>query len=150
MPAVNFEVCGSPEEVEICWALEQAAFAAQEMPCPPRELLDKRFEGGRVLVAKVEGQVAGFYSYDVHPYRPLAMVIHLVVNPDYRRLGVGTGLCEYAWTRYREIGVTKVIATAAVKDADITAFHEARGNTFAGVTTTEDGLELNQIVRGEE
>lgn len=81
----------------------------------------------RLIVAEVDGQVAGVAHLVRAPLSPLSPgtavhVLHLHVREDLRRHGVGRALmeCTLSWAEEKESG--HVIAAASVNDRDANRF----------------------------
>lgn len=112
------------------------------------------------LVAVCDGQVVGFIDLEcerepgtVCSGRPGlgAMVWHLGVHPDYRRLGIARALLDEAMRRARTLGVTRLEAWTR-DDAWVQAWYKAQG--FARVESylhvfADGGNELRGAVRSE-
>lgn len=129
---IIYEVCMTESDLDLCYDLWLSAASEQGMGPPFKPLLYQRIALGRILLARADGVIVAFYSYDVREEDNTAITIFLVVHPDYRRLGIGTSLCDFAWVQYQQMGITRVEATALSKDTTLNAFHQSRGNTFVG------------------
>tara|TARA_B100001093_G_scaffold510619_1_gene576839 strand:+ start:422 stop:1024 length:603 start_codon:yes stop_codon:yes gene_type:complete len=64
---------------------------------------------------------------------------HLLIQPEYRRRGIGTKTVNYIKSRARRV-------TLSVLGADLVEFYRARG--FKMVLTTQDGLMIKFVVEG--
>lgn len=83
---------------------------------PREEDFKKDMDKGDLYVIEKDGKLAGFLCINkVQPeeYKPLnwsleeeAMVVHrMAVNPDFRRMGIGTALMNFAEEKAREFGI---------------------------------------------
>jgi GNAT superfamily N-acetyltransferase len=83
-----------------------------------RGLLDfyRRRDDSTVLVAEVDGRIAGCGGATVFPGTPPTGWVHgIVVRPERRRTGLGTLLTEaaIAWLRNQSVGTVLLLATEA-------------------------------------
>ena len=83
-----------------------------------RGLIDfyRRRDDSTVLVAAVDGQIAGCGGATVFPGTPPTGWVHgIVVRPERQRTGLGTRLTEaaIAWLRGRSVGTVLLLATHA-------------------------------------
>jgi GNAT superfamily N-acetyltransferase len=89
-----------------------------------------------LLVAEVDGEVAGFASLHVQNLLEadsLGCVFSaLVVGKRFRRLGVGARLSEAVEAQARERGCEHIVLSSAHRRADAHAFYEALGYEHTG------------------
>lgn len=95
----------------------------------------KQAHGHPVVVAEVNGQVAGFASFG--PYRPWAAYKYTVensvyVHPDYRGYGLGKKLLAETIERARQLEVHVIIAGIDAANEVSIALHKNFGFTEAG------------------
>ncbi|MCX6048398.1 MAG: GNAT family N-acetyltransferase [Chloroflexi bacterium] len=58
-----------------------------------------------ILVAEVDGNVAGFLAYELNHKDKTGEVYMLAVHPDYQKRGIGTTLNELALEKMQESGM---------------------------------------------
>jgi ribosomal protein S18 acetylase RimI-like enzyme len=89
-----------------------------------------------LIVAEVEGEVAGFVALHVQNLverdEPGCAVAGLVVGERFRRQGIGQLLMEALENEARERGGTHVVLNTAHRRADAHAFYEALGYEHTG------------------
>ena len=61
--------------------------------------------GAIVLIAEVDGAVAGFIAYELHYDTQRGVVDLLAVHPDYQNRGIGTELNRIVLERMRQAGM---------------------------------------------
>jgi ribosomal protein S18 acetylase RimI-like enzyme len=61
--------------------------------------------GAIVLIAEVDGAVAGFIAYELHHDAQRGVVNLLAVHPDYQNRGIGTALNRIVIERMRQAGM---------------------------------------------
>ena len=90
-----------------------------------------RIVGDRVVVAEVDGRVAGLAQLHVSPSleydRPAAKLAALVVDESHRRRGVGRALVEAMEAEARIRGCELLFLTTAARRKDAHAFYERVG-----------------------
>jgi len=105
-------------------------YVERSMEAQQRWLAAKREQSLPVLVALVEGQVAGFASYG--PFRPWPAYLHTVENsvyvaPDRRGRGVGAALLEPLLARARAAGHHTMVAGIDASNAASLRLHARFG-----------------------
>jgi GNAT superfamily N-acetyltransferase len=109
-------------EAEILWAKWAGARLRDEHSC--------------VLVAEVAGDVVGYLLGHIDEAQPIyqkrrhALISDVFVEPDHRRKGLGTKLCEAAFAFFHGHGIEHVRANALGANDLGRAFWEKQG--FAG------------------
>jgi L-amino acid N-acyltransferase YncA len=98
-------------------------------------LADRRTAGLPVLVAEVEGAVAGYVSYA--PFRPLDGYRHTVehsvyVLPSFRGRGIASTLMRALMTHARQQDLHVMIAGICSTNTGSIALHERLGFAVAG------------------
>jgi GNAT superfamily N-acetyltransferase len=87
--------------------------------------------GDRVIVAELDGRVAGFAHLHVSPAieydRPAAKLSALVVDESLRGKGVGRALAQEAEAEARTRGCVLLFVTTAVRRKDAHEFYAALG-----------------------
>ena len=90
-----------------------------------------RIVGDRVVVAEVDGRVAGLAQLHVSPSleydRPAAKLAALVVDESRRGEGIGRALVEEMEAEARARGCVLLFLTTAARRADAHAFYERVG-----------------------
>ena len=112
-----------------------------------RVQLDGYLDAGTVLVARVDGELAGHVQVIGDEIKSLA------VAPDHRRRGLGRALVEAALTLAREDGHTLVRVATATADVDNLRFYQRLGfrmrsierDAFTPDTGYPPGLEVDGI-----
>lgn len=66
---------------------------------------DQAVEGELILVALIDGQVAGFISI----WEPDNFIHNLFVDPDFRHIGIGKAFIEEALKRYKKSMTLKCV-----------------------------------------
>jgi GNAT superfamily N-acetyltransferase len=87
--------------------------------------------GDRILIAEVDGQVAGFAHLQVTPAiehdRPVARIGALIVEKSRRRAGIGRALVEAAEVEARTRNCGLLFLTTSERRDDAHAFYECLG-----------------------
>ena len=119
-------------------------------PAPVRryfeELLSGPGAGIVVLVAEVEGTVAGMTELVVRPEPPdhqisvprLLAEVHTVILERFRGRGIGTALVKAAEQQAAERGVSGLIAPILTPNAEAVGFYSRAGFGPHGVILTKD------------
>ncbi|MFB9235245.1 GNAT family N-acetyltransferase [Plantactinospora siamensis] len=61
-----------------------------------------------IVVAEVDGGLAGFAAWTASPADGRGEITHVAVSGDHRRLGLGRALCEHAFEQLRAAGARVV------------------------------------------
>jgi GNAT superfamily N-acetyltransferase len=97
----------------------------------PSRLERLRIVGDRVVVAEVDGRVAGLAQLGVAPTialeRPAAKIDALVVDEDYRGRGIGRALIEELENEARVRGCPLLYLTTATRRTDAHEFYRRVG-----------------------
>ena len=80
------------------------------------------------FVATCDGKVVGVILCGHDGRR--GIIQHACVSPDYRRLGIGNKLVEFALGALKDEGINKVLLVAFKKNEGGNAFWEAQGFTI--------------------
>lgn len=109
----------------------------------------------RVLVAEVEGEVAGCAYVRVAYVSPLDAepalhVSHLQVDPEHQAADVGAGLLESALGWAEERGLGTVLAGSATSDRDTNRFLARLGLGQVGVLRATTAVALRSRLLREE
>lgn len=78
-----------------------------------------------MLVAEIEGKVAGFQLTQLHLPTRSGYLSDIAVHPDFRRQGIATRLIEEVLTRMKQQGITYVYGLTKVNNQKI---HEVLNN----------------------
>ncbi len=100
-----------------------------------RWLMAHREAGNPVIVARVEGEVAGFGAYGEFRDWPgySSTVEHSVhVAPEHRRQGIGRALLEELIKRAREVGLHVMVAGIDAENHPSLRLHEDLGFEHVG------------------
>jgi GNAT superfamily N-acetyltransferase len=137
-----------PDDAEgIAVLLGQLGYPTQPAAIGPR-LERLRIVGDRVVVALVEGAVAGLAhlqaSPTIHHERPVAKIGALVVDESRRREGIGRALVEEMEAEARRRGCVLLFLTTAARRGDAHDFYrrvglEETGKRFAKRLDSQDG-----------
>lgn len=89
-----------------------------------------------VLVAETQGQVVGFLTLSFAPTLSglRALLADMVVDPAYRRQGIGAALLEAAVQRAARRGATHLLVDTSQADEAAQEFYRACGFEAGGVT----------------
>lgn len=98
-------------------------------------LADRRKAGLPVIVAEIDGLVAGYASYG--PFRPqdgfhLTMEHSVYLLPSFQGRGIGPALMEALITRAKNAGIHALIAAVDGANAGSIRLHERLGFTEVG------------------
>jgi RimJ/RimL family protein N-acetyltransferase len=127
---------------------------------PPRTVADerrylralRRHPNGAVLVAEVDGRIAGRLSIarDPHPSSPHVADLGLIVAAGERRRGIGTALLAAAETWARRSGIGKLELHVLPHNAPAIALYEKLGYEREGVRRAQyrraDGSYLDAVL----
>ena len=95
-------------------------------------------EGAEVLIADVEGAIAGFCTvydeFDSVRFGHRAWVEDLAVDPDQRSRGIGKALLDAAKDWGRERGATHLELDSALARADAHRFYEREQPSWSSVS----------------
>ena len=105
--------------------------AEVEYPAALDDLEDRAARGDIVLVAEDDG-VAGCLAMSGDAAGSVACVDHLLVSPDKRRRGLGTGLLREGVKHARQAGLRAVIASCLATNGPAIAFYQRLGLEFCG------------------
>jgi GNAT superfamily N-acetyltransferase len=118
------------DSAKIAGLLDQLGYPTDESAVPPR-LERLRVVGDRVVVADVDGVVAGLAHLQVTPAlereRPAAKIAALVVDEAHRGRGVGAALVAEMELEARRRGCELLFLTTAARRADAHTFYERIG-----------------------
>ncbi len=141
----------------VALAAEQREHGSHVLAAPNRETIHEvlaghRFHGG-VLVARLDGELAGFATFAVEDGSfaldaSRGVLSNLYVRPERRRRGVGTALLEAVETRLAERGVDVLRLEAMAENEAARRFYRANGYEPHRVTM-ERPLTGSQAVTGE-
>jgi aminoglycoside 6'-N-acetyltransferase I len=110
--------------------LGQLGYPSAAEAIPPR-LERLRIVGDRVVVATVDGEVAGLAHLQASPTiehdRPAAKIGALVVDESHRREGIGRALVEELEAEARRRGCVLVFLTTAARREDAHEFYRRVG-----------------------
>ena len=134
---------GRPEEREALEELQRRASLAlneyrEQLLAEPDavELPAEQIESGEVIVAELDGQIAGFAAVLIDD--SIAELDGLFVEPDLWRRGIGAALIDVAVHEARRQGLSMtVIANPSARD-----FYEKCGFTVEGDAQTRFGPAL--------
>jgi GNAT superfamily N-acetyltransferase len=91
---------------------------------------------GRVLVATIDGSIAGFAAIDltcpIHHAAPVMHISAFAVSPAARRKGVGRALLVAVERAARDKGCRRMVVTSAEPRADAHQFYTAAGWAYTG------------------
>ncbi len=93
-----------------------------------------------VLVAEIDGQIAGFITMEPHD-ETTAELTRLYVDPEFRSGGIGQKLWQAALETLRARGVTDVLVNVFGDNTHGRRFYERLGFTLIEETTTEVGTQ---------
>ena len=100
---------------------------------PPGEALEDVWErAAAVFVAADEEMVGGFVVLTEAEERPPATIARLVVAPELRRRGIGTGLIRVAARWAAAEGLSALVAHCPARNHPAVAFYTRSGFTFTG------------------
>jgi ribosomal-protein-alanine N-acetyltransferase len=85
-----------------------------------------------IVVAEVEGRVVGFAAADINDDEPVALLITIDVDPDWRRQGVGSRLLQETHARLATLGATTIYLHVAVRSADAQRLYKRHGYSNVG------------------
>jgi GNAT superfamily N-acetyltransferase len=115
------------DSAAIAALLDQLGYPTDPAAVSPR-LERLRIVGDRVVVAEVDGRVAGLAQLHVSPAleydRPAAKLAALVVDESQRGQGVGRALVEAMEAEARVRGCVLLFLTTATRRKDAHAFYE--------------------------
>jgi GNAT superfamily N-acetyltransferase len=118
------------DSAAIAALLDQLGYPTDPAAVGPR-LERLRVVGDRVVVAEVDGVVAGLAHLQVTPAieraRPAAKIAALVVDEAHRGSGVGRALMEELEREARARGCELLFLTTAARRSDAHAFYERVG-----------------------
>ena len=103
--------------------------------------------GGGVLVARCDGQVAGFCQYGPtddpdHDPEQVGQIRRLYVRPERQRSGIGGSLLGASVDRLREHGLHTATLWALETDQRARAFYERHGWELDDGRTTQPPIDL--------
>lgn len=121
---------------------------------PPAEdnLLRCWQRGDCLLSARQQNTIVGFLHMIPDASRRVAYIQRHVVEPNYRKQGIGTALLEQALQWARDHKLRGVMVTLSTKNHPASVFYLARGFVFSGFTEQFHGnqeirLQLTRSVR---
>jgi ribosomal protein S18 acetylase RimI-like enzyme len=125
----------TPADQPVLYALDRENWTtlSSPVPFPP----DRQFEIDGVLVAELEGGIAGYVK--LGPVLPIESTAHvleikgLTVDPAHRRRGVGRALMHAAIRTAREAGARKLTLRVLGHNADARSLYAACGFEVEGV-----------------
>jgi len=100
------------------------------------------------FVAILDGRVVGLACLRLLPCLcdplPSAELTELVVDPDYRRKGVGRSLVQYIERRARAQGAVRLTLMTAWQNTDAHAFYQALGYNLYTIFMQRSLLDIEQ------
>jgi GNAT superfamily N-acetyltransferase len=115
----------TPADVPSVLALWRRERSAAALMPDTEEALLRAIETGALLVAELDGRLAGTLIAGFDGWR--GNLYRLVVEPDYRRRGIGRALVRGGEDRLRELGAPRVTALVGAGEPDAAAFWAATG-----------------------
>jgi phosphinothricin acetyltransferase len=101
-----------------------------------------------VIVAEVDGDVAGFAALKPHSQRPgyrYTAAVAIYVAPEYRRQGIGRALLEELLRRGLEAGLHTALALICGENEASIRLHESLGFEQVG-RTREVGVKFGRVL----
>jgi predicted N-acetyltransferase YhbS len=100
-----------------------------------------RFRDAVVLVAEVNGEVAGLVTChilpSIHMSAPVAWLTTLIVDDKHQRAGIGRDLTRAVESWARDHGATRISVTSGKQRAGAHAFYEGFGYEHTGMRFTK-------------
>jgi ribosomal protein S18 acetylase RimI-like enzyme len=130
-------------------ALDQATWTAEVTPAPPpppgKPFFDERTEPGDVLVAELEGAVAGYVrlgrATELRASDHVVTISGLAVDPRRQRRGVGRALVEAAVREAAARGARRLTLRVLGHNTGARALYESCGFAVEGIQRDEFLLE---------
>ena len=123
------------DELEKAWELQKKGFRCLDGISREDYLKfrsDKKFDFDQIIVAEVEDRIIGkieVYSWKASEKGKTGFVDGFIVDPDYRKLGVGTQLLLEAEKRAVKKGISQIDLGAKTFCKDAIALYEKLGYT---------------------
>ncbi len=139
-------------------ALDRATWTTLTSPAPPPPEPDHRFFNEKidvrdVLVAEVDGQVAGYVRlgrvFPIAPSDHVLTITGIAVDPAFQRRGVGRMLLEAAVAEARVRGVRRVTLRVLAHNEAAVRLYEQGGFVVEGVLRGEfflDGRYVDDLL----
>lgn len=116
-------------------ALEPRFQYASDVETTTRTFFSKQLQSENffAVIAQVGDDVIGYVAAfvmerpPIHLHRKLGFIEGLFVKPEFRRKGIGRGLCEKALSMLQEYKIALVHLTVASKNPDATKFWRKLG-----------------------
>ena len=134
-----------PERIEISFSLVHLPRTMTILVPPAEENLLKCWQRGDCLLsARQQKNIVGFLHMIPDVQRRVAYIHRHVVEPNYRKQGIGSALLEQALQWARDHKLNSVSVTLSTKNHPASVFYLARGFVFSGFTEQFHG---NQELR---
>jgi ribosomal protein S18 acetylase RimI-like enzyme len=115
----------TPADVPAVLGLWQRERSAAALMPDTEDALARAIETGALLVAQVDGRLAGTLIAGFDGWR--GNLYRLVVEPEHRRRGIGSALVRHGEDRLRGLGAPRVTALVGVEEGEAAAFWAATG-----------------------
>lgn len=112
-------------DVPAVLALWQRERSAAALLPDTEDALGRAIETGALLVAEVDGSLAGTLVAGFDGWR--GNLYRLVVEPGHRRRGIGRALVRHGEERLKALGAPRITALVGVEEGEARAFWEATG-----------------------
>lgn len=134
-------------ETDYVWQMEEqdldgsitVTFRQSRLPRPmrvrgivPDEDLANRREGNANLIVAEDGSIRGFINSTASEWNQVARINNLVVDPAYRRRGIGSELLRTALDWARQEKMRLVLFDTFTKDYPAICLCQKHGFTFCG------------------
>jgi ribosomal protein S18 acetylase RimI-like enzyme len=95
-------------------------------------LLKHQERGDMILVAAQSSQVHGYIDQETQRDQDVAWIHHLVVDPAYRRQGIGTALLQRGLQNAHQEGLAQMMVIVQSKNHPAISFLQRHGFVFCG------------------